>query len=68
MTSDNSENHNNQENAINLTEEIKMEMFSTSHTLDDTECKEKCVSPKEKRKITTMNVKKSIEMQVAQEN
>ncbi|CAL1682955.1 unnamed protein product [Lasius platythorax] len=66
--SDDSENDINQESVINLTEGIKVEMFSTSRTLDNTECKEERVLPKEKRESTTMNMKKSIEMQVAQEN
>ncbi|XP_072760354.1 uncharacterized protein [Anoplolepis gracilipes] len=65
--SENSENHINQESIINSTEGIKVEMFSTSRTLGNTECKEECVLPKEKRE-TTMNMKKSIEMQVAQED
>lgn len=65
--SENSENHINQESTINSTEGIKVEMFSTSRTLGNTECKEECVLPKEKRE-TTMNMKKSIEMQVAQED
>lgn len=63
--SEDSENHINQESAINLTEGI---MFSTSHKLGNTECEEECALPEEKRETTTINVKKSIEMQVAQEN
>ncbi|XP_070168693.1 dynein axonemal assembly factor 1 homolog [Polyergus mexicanus] len=68
MTSEDSENHINRESAINLTEGMKIEVFSTSRTLGNTECKEECILPKEKRETTTMNMKKSIEMQVAQEN
>lgn len=68
MMSEDSENHINQESAINLTEGIKVEVFSTSRTLGNTECKEECILPKEKRETTTMNMKKSIEMQVAQED
>lgn len=62
------ENHINQEGAINLKEEIKVGTFLTSCTVENTECKEERVLPNEERKIVTTNMKKSIEMQVAQEN
>ncbi|XP_025262238.1 uncharacterized protein LOC112637232 [Camponotus floridanus] len=63
--SEDSENHVNK-NAINLTEGEKTEMFSMSCTLDNAKCKEECVLLKEKRECAA--IKKSIEMQVAQEN
>ncbi|XP_077260271.1 LOW QUALITY PROTEIN: uncharacterized protein LOC143896336 [Temnothorax americanus] len=65
---DDFQNHINQESADNLKEEIKVETFSTSCTVENAECTEKCVLPNEERKIVTTNIKKSIEMQVAQEN
>lgn len=63
--SEDSENHVNK-NAINLTEGEKAEMFSMSCTLDNAKCKEECVLLKEKRECAA--IKKSVEMQVAQEN
>ena len=43
-------------------------MFTTSYTIENAEYKEECVLPNEERKTVTTNMKKSIEMQVAQEN
>ncbi|KAG5306531.1 DAAF1 factor, partial [Acromyrmex insinuator] len=68
-TSDDSEKHINEESAVNVKEGIKVETFTTSCTIENTEYKEECVLPKEEeRKPVTTNMKKSIEMQVAQEN
>ncbi|XP_018354200.1 PREDICTED: dynein assembly factor 1, axonemal homolog [Trachymyrmex septentrionalis] len=67
-TSDDFENHINLESGVNLKEGIKIEMFTTSYTIENAEYKEECVLPNEERKTVTTNMKKSIEMQVAQEN
>lgn len=64
--SEDSENHINQKGAINLAEGKQVEMFSMS--LDNAKCKQECVSLKEKHECAAMNMKKSIEMQVAQKN
>ncbi|XP_018368008.1 PREDICTED: dynein assembly factor 1, axonemal homolog isoform X2 [Trachymyrmex cornetzi] len=67
-TSDDFEKHINQESAVNLKEGIKVETFTTSCTRGNAEYKEECVLSNEERKTITINMKKSIEMQVAQEN
>ncbi|XP_018313391.1 dynein assembly factor 1, axonemal homolog isoform X1 [Mycetomoellerius zeteki] len=67
-TSDDFEKHINQESAVNLKEGIKVETFTTSYTIGNAEYKEECVLPNEERKTITTNMKKSIEMQIAQEN
>jgi len=61
------EKHINQERAADLKEGIKVETFPTSCT-GNVECKEECVLSNEERKTVATNMKKSIEMQVAQEN
>ncbi|XP_011161206.2 uncharacterized protein LOC105196792 [Solenopsis invicta] len=66
--SDNFEKYINQENAINLKEGIKIETFSTSCSVEITECKEDCTLSNEELKPVANMKKKSIEMQVAQEN
>lgn len=43
-------------------------MFPISCTLENTECEKKYVLRDEKRGTTATSMKKSIEMQVAQEN
>lgn len=60
-----SENHTNHENSINSDEETKVGVVSTSRTSENTECEEQHVSSNEKRGT---NIRKSIEMRVAQEN
>ncbi|XP_011876588.1 PREDICTED: probable GPI-anchored adhesin-like protein PGA55 [Vollenhovia emeryi] len=63
--SDDFENCINQESAVNSKEEIKIVTLCTAV---NTECKEERVLPNEERKTVTTNMKKSIEMQVAQDN
>ncbi|RLU24124.1 hypothetical protein DMN91_004333 [Ooceraea biroi] len=65
--SDVPEKHINQENLVSLDEKIKLGMFSTSGTSENSDCKEECALKKEKDGTITTNMKKSIEMQVAQE-
>ncbi|XP_028048864.2 LOW QUALITY PROTEIN: uncharacterized protein LOC105837923 [Monomorium pharaonis] len=65
---DDFEEHINQESALNSKKEIKVETCSTSCSVEITECKKECVLPNEECKTVTTNMKKSIEMQVAQEN
>lgn len=61
MTVDDSEKHPNHENLVDSNGETKVGMFSTSCTLENAGCKEE----HEKRET---NIRKSIEMRVAQEN
>jgi len=64
--SDVPEKHSNQENAVNMEQRPKLGMFSASCTLGNADCKEELTS-KEEIRDTMTNMKKSIEMQVAQE-
>ncbi|XP_020286889.1 dentin sialophosphoprotein-like [Pseudomyrmex gracilis] len=64
--SENPEKRVNEESRIDSKEETKVGMFSTSCTLSDNADRKECALEKEKSVITT--TKKSIEMQVAQEN
>lgn len=66
-TFDDPEKHINQKDVVNLKKKATNEIFSTSDTLKDTECKKKYVLPNKKHETATTNMKKSIEMQVAQE-
>ncbi|XP_067207718.1 dynein axonemal assembly factor 1 homolog isoform X1 [Linepithema humile] len=66
-TSDDPEKHINQEDVVNLKKETTIEIFSASDTLENIECEKKCVSPNKKHETATRNMKKSIEMQIAQE-
>lgn len=68
MTPDESGKHTNHENSGNSNEETKVEIISTmctSCTSENTEYKKEHISPDEKRGT---NIRKSIEMRVAQEN
>ncbi|XP_032670620.1 uncharacterized protein LOC116843871 isoform X2 [Odontomachus brunneus] len=62
MTADNSEKHPNHEYLVNSNE---TGTFSTSSTLENAGCKEERILSDEKRET---NIRKSIEMRVAQEN
>lgn len=66
MTSDDPEKHIDQEDLANLKEET-IKIFSTSDTSESTDYEKKYVLPNKKRETATTNMKRSIEMQVAQE-
>lgn len=61
------EKHVNQENPVNAEEGIKLGIFSASCALGHVDCKEDCASKKETAITAATGMKKSIEMQVAQE-